>query len=167
MNKRTLIAIMLLSFAFSAFAFGNAFKLAQPEFRIDAANADVLSPILSVMATELRQDLARRSDIEFANAGDGDAAKLSCAIKEMKSVTTLFKGSTYKAWNTRLTIRVGMELAATNGKAERREFTIIRRLRSTSGEPKLDDTTIVGIAKDIVNQCYEELPGMVESINNK
>jgi hypothetical protein len=165
MNMKKMMILMLLAVAIPGWAIGEGLALARPEFKIGHDNAKSMTPMLSMMADELELDLNKRADLRMKSTDDSSAARLTCVIQDVKASTTVFQGSTYKAWNTRVAVPVQLRLQPTAGKMQERSFTIVKRLRSTSGEPRLDDTFYRSMAREIVNQCYEELVGIIRTLN--
>lgn len=165
MKLKHIMVIGLFLVAFFAMADSSSpLKLAKPEFIIGHENAMPMSAILPMMSENLQLDLMRRADLQIVSDNDQEAARLTCTIKDMKALTTVFKGSTYKAWNARISVRTNMKLKLFSEKPIEREFTIVKRLRSITGEPEVTDELCRNMAREIVNQCYEELVGIVRTI---
>lgn len=164
-NMKKMMILILLVVAATSWAIGDGLVLAKPEFKIGNDNAKSMTPMLSLMADELALDLEKRADLRIDSTKESLAARLTCVIQDVKSSTTVFQGSTYKAWNTRVAVPVQLRLQPSAGKMQERNFTIVKRLRSTSGEPRLDDAFYRSMAREIVNQCYEELVGIIRILN--
>ena len=162
MKKAQLMMILMLALVCSGIAGAVPVQLTQPEFKTGDESAKPMVDMLKSMSDELQVDLACREDIQIVDKEKTNAAKLTCIVQNMKSVTTVFNGSTYKAWNTRVAVNVQMQFQTGAGKPQKCAFTIVKRLRSTSGEPQVDKALCQTLAREIVNQCYEELVNMVQ-----
>ncbi len=91
----------LLVVAATSWAIGDGLILAKPEFMIGHDNAMSTMPRLSLMADELALDLEKRADFRIDSMKESLAVRLTCVIQDVKVSTTVFQGSTCKAWNTR------------------------------------------------------------------
>ncbi|MBQ7176869.1 MAG: hypothetical protein IJS08_05570 [Victivallales bacterium] len=131
-----------------------------PEFVLENDSAKPMAGTVQMMTQRLRADLEQRADIELVDEG-GQGAKCQCVVKNIQVLKNVYTGSEYKAWHTRVTAIVQVQLEI-NGRSVTRKFSITRRLRSTSGEPQLDAAVFKEMASDIVNQCYGELVDIVE-----
>ena len=158
MKKGHIFTLMLL--AFSLFANAQQFRLKAPEFVIGNESAMQMSDMLPKMKQQLRQDLSKRADIALVDE-EAQGGNCKCELKDIQVLKNVFTGSEYKAWHIRVIVSVQVQ-AELNGNANVREFSITRRIRSTSGEPQLDAALFNEIAKDIVSKCYVELVDIVE-----
>lgn len=158
MKQSHFLTLMLL--VFSLFAGAQQFKLKAPEFAIGSDGAKLMADMVPMMTQQLRTDLAQRPDIEIVDDG-ASASKCQCLIKDFQVAKNVFAGTEYTAWHARVTALVQVQVEI-NGNKVSRQFSITRRLRSTIGEPQLDNATLKGMARDIARQCYGELVDILE-----
>ena len=158
MKKDHIIILTLLSILL--FVNAQQFRLRTPEFVLESDSAKQMADTVQMMTQRLRSDLEQRADIEFVEEGE-QGAKCQCVVKNIQFLKNVFSGTEYKAWHTRVTALVQVQVEI-NGQKITRKFSVTRRLRSTTGEPQLDAALFNGMAKDIVNQCYGELVDIVE-----
>ena len=159
MNKRfrwfNSIVILMVFMAFSAF--GRPLSMAVMGFKMDDSSVEAMARHLPAMTKELQNSLAERQDVQIDAAMQKRSAVLSCQLQRIDIKTSVFEGTKSKAWNSKISIPVLISLQLPNGKILKSSFTLVQRLRSTTGEPQLDDKFCQEAALQIVSRCYDEV----------
>ena len=158
------IAFVLLALVVSVLA-GPPMQLAITDFTAANDNAAKLTTVLSQTTEELKGRLGNRADVQLVPDSQQGACRLAGTIQDLTMRTTTFRGSTYQAWNSRVSVSMRLILQNPGGEPLRRDFTVVRRLRSTAGEPKLDRELCLQLSHDLAARCYEELVDMVQTLN--
>ncbi len=151
-----LLIVMMLFMAFSAI--GRPLNIAVMGFKEDdASSVEAMSRQLSSMTKDLQASLAQRQDVHIDASMQKRSAVLSCQLQRIEVKTTVFEGTKSKAWNSKISIPVLITLQLPSGKSLKSSFTLVKRLRSTTGEPQLDDRFCQEAASQIVSRCYDEV----------
>ena len=167
MNKRheycllSQIIIMMFLMAFSAF--GEPLEIAVMDFKMDDSSVKAMSRQLQSMTNELQGSLAKRQDVHIDSSLRKQSAVLSCQLQRIDVKTLVFEGAKGKAWNSKISISVQISLKLPDGKFLNSSFTLVRRLRSTIGEPKLDEKFCQEAAAQIVSRCYDEVCELINA----
>ena len=169
MNKRHkwFNPIIILMFVMAISAVGKPLNIAVMGFKMDDSSANAMHRQLSSMTKELQDALAQRQDIQIDASLQQRSAVLSCQLQRIDVKTSVFEGTKNKAWNSKISIPVLITLQLPSGKNVKSSFTFVRRLRSTSGEPQLDDKFCQEVAAQIVSRCYDEVCELIYAVVNK
>ena len=162
MNKKNLHTVMFLLFVFAALASSAPMQLVISDFK---ANREISGPMLQQLRTmtkDLSSNLAQRSDLKVINEPNEKTAQLTGTLQEINMTTSMFKGAKYTAWNSKVTILVQIELDIPQKQPVQNRFSIVKRLRSTEGEPQLDDKICQELASQIVARCSDEFNEMIQ-----